>query len=215
MRSAMGYVYSDLVRPDILRMVPPDGQVIGSFGCGFGTTEEQLARAGRQVHGVDIAPEAIDVARTRLTTARVIAPGELDAFPEGSLDGLILADVIEHLPRAGEALVHLSRAVRPGGWIVISVPNMRSVEVVLAFFLGGDWPETPQGIFDATHVQVMSRKRLERWCASAGLRIEKWFDLYDPRGPRRYRANRWADLLSLKLFHGWFMYELQCCCRKA
>lgn len=211
----MEYPYGDDIRGDVLRMIPADGRIIGSIGCGYGTTEAELVRAGREVHGVDIAPAAIAVAARRLTTARLIAADDLHPFAPASLDGLILADVIEHIPRAWLALAAYAEAVRPGGWVVISVPNMRSVDVVDRFLIRGDWPENPTGIFDATHVQNMSSRRLVRWCRFAGLEVEKWFDRYDPNGPRRYRFFRSVDLLTLKLFHNWFMFQLQVRCRKA
>ena len=49
----------------------------------------------------------------------------------------------------------------------------------------GEWPEYPMGTFDHTHVQVMTNKRLDRWCRTAGLRKEAEFDLYDFRFFRR------------------------------
>lgn len=207
------YPYIDEIRWDVLRMIPADGEIIGSIGCGYGTTEQELVRQGKLVHGVDIAPESVAVAEKRLTSARLVKPGDKNVFQLSSLDGLILADVIEHIPQAWEALKEFSQYVKPGGWIVISVPNMRQVVVVKEFFLRGDWPEKDTGIFDQTHLQVMSRKRLERWCENAGLVIDNWFDAYDPRGPRRQRLMRYMDLASPKLFHGWFMYQLQIRCR--
>ena len=210
----MAYVYGDRLGHDILRMVPPDGKVIGSIGCGTGLTEEALVRDGREVHGVDISDEAIAAARGRLTSARVVSPDDRAPFAPGSLDGLILADVIEHIPAAWDALAAFVKAVRPGGWVVISVPNMRSIEVLTHFFLGGDWPEDPGGIFDRTHLQVMSQARLARWCKAAGLTVERWFDQYDPRGPRRIRLMRTLDALTGRLFHGWFMFQLQVRCRR-
>lgn len=206
--------YADMVRDDILQMIPDDGQVIGSIGCGGGATERQLVLQGRQVHGVDINPQAVAVATTRLTSARVFDASQECPFAPKSLDGLILADVIEHLPMAWKALASFAQAVRPGGWVVISVPNMRSIYVLREFFIQGDWPEHPSGIFDQTHVQVMTRRRLQRWYEMAGLRIEKWFDRYDPHGPRRRRLLQTIDLMSLGTFHSWFMYQLQVRCRR-
>src|ERR1043165_3423247 len=97
---ASDYQYMDGLRPDILRMFPADGKVIGSIGCGRGATEAALVAEGREVHGVGVSAEAIEAARTRLTSARVIDPADEMPFEEDSLDGLILADVIEHLPMA-------------------------------------------------------------------------------------------------------------------
>jgi len=195
-------------------MVPPEGRIIGSIGCGTALTEQVLVQQGREVHGVDVAPEAVEVASTRITSARLVKPDEDRVFDDASLDGLILADVLEHIPFAWEALKKFAGAVRPGGWVVISTPNMRNIDVLRQFFWLGDWPEPPGGIFDRTHVQVMSHKRLARWCAEAGLQIEQWFDQYDPYGPRRLAFFRTLDRASLRLFHTWFMYQLQLRCRK-
>lgn len=53
-------------------MIPSDGLVIGVIGCGRANTEARLVNEGRQVHGVDVSQEAIEVAATRLTSARFL-----------------------------------------------------------------------------------------------------------------------------------------------
>ena len=210
---AQDYPYPDVLRWDILAMVPADGKVIGSVGCGGGRTEGILTEQGREIHGVDISPEAVEVARGRLASARLISPDDRNLFPDNSLDGLILADVIEHMPAAWDALAVFARAVKPGGWVVISVPNMQSFYVLVRFIILGDWPEKPSGIFDRTHLQMMSKRRLIRWIDGAGLKVERWFDAYasyDWRG----RLQLALDRVTLRLFHVWLTYQLQCVCRK-
>lgn len=150
--SSKPYHYLDQLRDDILRMIPADGEIIGSIGCGFATTEKALVDQGREVHGVDVSQSAIEVARTRLTTARVVAPSDDYPFERDSLDGLILADIIEHLPMAWERLACFAEMVKPGGWVVISVPNMRNFEILATLVIKGEWYEFPLGIFDATHL---------------------------------------------------------------
>lgn len=203
------YVYLDQPRADIFRMIPPDGQVIGSIGCGRAATEGQLVAAGREVHGVDGSSEAIAVAKTRLTTARVVQlTDDSSPFQPNSLDGLILADIIEHLPSAWTKLNAYSQSVKPGGWVAISVPNNRYVEALAPLIFRGDWIEAPMGIFDATHLQVMTHRRLDRWCAAAGLTKDEDFACYDYRFIRRnlYRS---LDLATLGLLRSFFMYEVQ------
>jgi 2-polyprenyl-3-methyl-5-hydroxy-6-metoxy-1,4-benzoquinol methylase len=202
------YVYLDQPRPDIYRMIPPDGKVIGTIGCGRAATEAQLVREGREVHGVDVSAEAIEAASTRLTSARVIQPGDDTPFEDDSLDGLILADVLEHMPLAWLKLRSFVRAVKPGGWVVISVPNNRYVEALVPLVLKGDWPEYPMGIFDETHVQVLTHKRLDRWCREAGLRKEAEFDLYDYSFIKR-NAYRAFNLATLRLFRSFLTFEVQ------
>ncbi len=202
------YPYPDRIAYDILRMIPDDGEMIGSFGCGTGRTEWELIKTGRKVYGYDIAKEAIEIAATRLTSAKQIAPGHLP-FEANSLDGLILADVIEHLPNAWMVVKQLAEAVRPGGWVVISVPNMRSIYVLHEFFIRGDWPEEDLGIFDKTHIQMMSKRRLLRWTATCGLTLDRWFDAYPWWQPRKMKLLQWINFLSLGLGKSWLMYQVQ------
>lgn len=209
----MSYFYADGARSDILAMIPPDGTEIGSIGCGYAATEAVLVEQGRRVHGVDVEPAAIEVARGRLTTARLIDAGQAEHFAKGSLDGLILADVIEHVPAAWDALRTYAEAIKPGGWAVISVPNMRSLKVFAQFFLRGDWPEDNTGIFDRTHIQVMSRRRLMRWCASAELRPEQWFGIYMSVGWKRALLKATSRIL-LQSCDEWFLNNIQVRCRK-
>jgi 2-polyprenyl-3-methyl-5-hydroxy-6-metoxy-1,4-benzoquinol methylase len=201
----MPRAYPDIVRHDVLRLIPPDGKIIGSVGCSRGGTEAELVKAGREVHGVDISQEAIDMAATRLTSARRVQPDNSHPFEDESLDGLILADVIEHIPAAWSYLKDCVRAVKPGGWVVISVPNMRNIDTLMQFWIKGDWPEHDYGLFDATHVQMMSIRRLERWCHNAGLTLEMWQKEHDPARRRR----RFLNTLTLGLAWPWFMYQLQ------
>ena len=208
------YPYSDVVREDILRMVPADGLVIGSIGCGTGATEALLVKNRRTVHGVDVSPEAIRVARERLSSARVIDKDDRTPFAPNSLDGLILADVLEHIPAAWDALRSFAQAVRIGGWIVISVPNMLYLEGLHEMLWRRDWPEKSVGIFDATHVQFMTMRRIKRWCLNSGLTIERSFDRYDPNGPRRYRASRLLDILTCRILHEFCTYQIQLRCRR-
>lgn len=208
------YQYLDKVRYDILRMIPDDGVDIGSFGCGKAATEAVLVSHGRRVHGVDTSPEAINVARNRLTSARVVHADDEACFEDESIDGLILADVIEHLPRAWDRLTRMTRWVKPGGWVVISVPNMRNYRVLATFVIRGEWPEEQTGIFDQTHVQVITKRRLTRWCESAGLRCEGWFSRLPPRPAWRRRLFAAIQWCSCGMVGEWLRYQHQLVCRR-
>jgi 2-polyprenyl-3-methyl-5-hydroxy-6-metoxy-1,4-benzoquinol methylase len=212
---SIDYPYSDVVRADVLAMIPTDGRIIGSIGCGAAATEAELVKSGRVVHGADVSAAALRVASSRLTSARLIDAGGSQPFASDSLDGLILADVLEHLPRAWDALRSFTESVRVGGWLVISVPNMLYFGSLYQLLWKRDWPEMETGIFDRTHIQFMTARRLARWCANAGLTIEKTYGRYDPNGPRRTRAGRLVDRLSFGLLHEFCIYQIQIQCRRA
>src|SRR4029434_2648683 len=118
------------------------------------------------------------------------------------------ADVIEHLPAAWDALASYARALRPGGWVIVSVPTMRSAKVFAERSLRGAGPAPPPGIFDATPLQVMTRKRLLRWASAAGLSLEASFDAYLSQN-RFGPLLRIANLATLKLFNEFWMVQIQ------
>jgi 2-polyprenyl-3-methyl-5-hydroxy-6-metoxy-1,4-benzoquinol methylase len=208
------YPYTDVRREDILKMIPADGIVLGSIGCGTAASEAELVGNGRTVHGVDVSENAIRIAASRLTTARVIDVDDRHPFAPDSLDGLILADVLEHLPAAWDALRCFTECVRIGGWVVISVPNMLYLEALYYFLWRRDWPEKDTGIFDRTHIQFMTPRRLRRWCVNAGLEVEESFCRYDPNGPRRHGVSRLLDKMTFGLLHDFCIYQIQLRCRR-
>lgn len=210
----MGYKYPDKIRRDILEMIPRDGIEIASYGCGTGATEHVLAKAGRRVHGLDISVEALEIARTRLTSIKHVSAGVYDYFKPSSLDGLILADVLEHLPQAHRALQQMASWIRPGGWAVISVPNMRNYRTLWTFMIKGDWPEESTGLFDDTHIQVMTQKRLARWCSAAGLGTLTWRRCYPPTPRWRRHVFSLVDAMTLRAGSEWYQYQLQVLTRR-
>jgi len=112
----------------IARHVPPDRDLrIADLGCGHGTLVFCLRAAGyRNVAGVDVSREQVDVARQ--LGIEGIAEGSLQAFLEarrGALDVVILMDVLEHLTKQEifDMLAAVRAALRPGGRVIIHAPN--------------------------------------------------------------------------------------------
>ncbi len=103
---------------------------IVDVGCGDGMgtelTAARAASAGGRHHvvGVDWAAGPLKRAAERgLTLVR----GSLDAglpFASGSVDVVILSEVVEHLVDTDGGLAELYRVLRPGGHLVLSTPNL-------------------------------------------------------------------------------------------
>lgn len=107
------------------------------LGCGFGDFVELLTAQGIDVTGVDSDPVAV---QTMLDSG--IPAVQSDAFvylqslaPE-SVDGIYAAHLVEHLAYDKVLeLVRLSyRALRPGGVIVLTTPDPRSLHAHLEMF---------------------------------------------------------------------------------
>ena len=105
-------------------------------GCGFDSTRAgfpvpaEFNRA--RVVGLDISPSALD--RNRLLDDRIVGDLETYPLPRKAFDVVVCWDVLEHLPRPYEALQNLVASVRPGGLIVLGLPNVLAVKSLIAKF---------------------------------------------------------------------------------
>ncbi len=139
------------------------------LGCAGGLLAEQMRAMGHFVVGVDHS-EAPGV-RER-TDAFFTA--DLDAgIPEevgAGYDVVVAGDVIEHLSRPVDILRQITRILRPGGQLLLSVPNFAHwyprTRVALGAF-GYD----RRGILDDTHLRFFTRLSLRRLVRDAGFDI--------------------------------------------
>jgi SAM-dependent methyltransferase len=106
----------------IERYTELDAKRILDVGCGLGTYVKKLREFSDHVYGVDIDPEK--VAQAQQTLGLVYqAPAEELPFDEGFFDVVLLHEVLEHVEDDRQAVAEAYRVVRPGGRLVIFVPN--------------------------------------------------------------------------------------------
>ena len=89
--------------------------------CGTGRFAEFLARRGHQVIGVDSSPDMLAHARRRVPEGQFHV-AELDQLPlpDDSVDVIVCALALVHVPRLQPVLAEFARVLRPGGDLVIS-----------------------------------------------------------------------------------------------
>lgn len=93
-------------------------------GCGRGFTLAALQELGHEVYGIQISPEAAAYARERLGITNIETRDLLDVgYPENSFDAVTAYHVIEHLADPHAFLLEARRILRPGGHLILEVPN--------------------------------------------------------------------------------------------
>ena len=118
----------------------------GSFleiGCGGGVATCELARLGYTMTGVDPAEASLEEGREHARRLGVqsqvlFAPGsayDLSCFPPESFDGVVMADVLEHLYDLPAAIEQVERCLKPGGVFVFDTINRTYASYVLAIVL--------------------------------------------------------------------------------
>lgn len=107
----------------------PGGTRVLDAGCGEGVLVDEF-HSRLSIVGVD----------PNYSSERVIT-GSLSSLPfeAASFERALCLDVLEHLqfPEQGQALAELFRVVRPGGELLVSVPNLAHLQSRVHFLVGG------------------------------------------------------------------------------
>jgi SAM-dependent methyltransferase len=115
-----------IIRSELARLPLRRPAVVLDAGCGSGRTMQELVGFG-EVHGLELDPEAAELARGR--GHGEVHTGRLEElpWPPDSFDLITCLDVIEHTPDDGATLSALREVCKPGGWMLITVPAYPSL----------------------------------------------------------------------------------------
>jgi SAM-dependent methyltransferase len=161
-------------------------------GCATGEFLQEMRGRGWQVGGIELSAQAAAIAHEVYHLE--VFTGSIASFDASSAyDVVTLWDVLEHLasPRAGLKQIH--QWLRPGGHVILSVPNLESWDARLfgRWWIGWDAPR---------HFSLFSQPVLERLLDESGFRV------LDRRcflgGPGAFRLS-WEFWCDQKGMPGW------------
>ena len=121
-----------------LAMSHPAEKVL-DLPTGYGAMAERLLRAGKAVTGGDIDTSKFRGSRKdpRLTLLQVDLNEKVLPVPEGEFDLAISVEGIEHLQSQWNFVRSLHRALKPGGRLIITTPNILNVRSRLRYLMEG------------------------------------------------------------------------------
>jgi 2-polyprenyl-3-methyl-5-hydroxy-6-metoxy-1,4-benzoquinol methylase len=154
-------------------MIGRDKNVL-ELGCATGRVTRYLTvRLGCRVTGVEFDPQAAELARP-FCQRLVVGDLEADATlrqAAGAYDIILAGDVLEHLREPARVLAALHNSLKPGGYWVISVPNVAHWSVRKEL-LRGRFDFTDTGVMDQTHLRWFTVKTLSEMIAQAGYAVK-------------------------------------------
>lgn len=159
-----------VVLQEVLASLPPGGRVL-DVGCGSGALLARLEGHAGYRAGVELSATAAAVAAGVADEVVNRAVTEKLPFAPSSFDVVVCADVLEHLPEPAAALSSVVELCRPGGAVVISVPNIAYWQARLRL-LRGVWRYEPTGLFDTGHLRFLTRDTLLELVDGCGLIVE-------------------------------------------
>lgn len=180
------------------------------LGCSGGLLARRIRAEGHYVVGVD----SMEVPGVRRYTDEFYI-GDLNrgipAAAGAGFDIVVAGDVIEHLAEPAPALRAMRAVLRPGGELLLSVPNFGHWYPRIRIAVGA-FGYDRRGILDDTHLRFFTRSTLRRLVRSAG------FDILQERatglplttvapGNGRGSLVRRLDRLSVRLRPTLFGYQ--------
>jgi len=165
--------YHDLLRPEILSLIPQDATKVLDLGCGTGELGKALKK--RQdciVNGVENNEPAAEEARKIYNHVyshdlNIPRPKKYGA----KYDCIVFADILEHLFSPWGALIDECGNLSPEGTVIASIPNIAhpGIKKNLA---RGLWQYSAAGILDITHVRFFTKTSICQLFLRANLKIK-------------------------------------------
>ena len=196
--------YSSSFNGSVFSQIPPQSVCL-DVGCSSGNLGAALiTHKDCRVQGIDINLDALAQA-TQKGYEQVYAldlirdPSGLGMVPDLIFDCIICADVLEHLVNPELILPILANKLRPGGLMIVSLPNV-AFGLNRLHLLLGNWNYREYGIMDKTHLRFYTIQSGIRLVKESGLEVLK-VQPYNQFGVLRH-----LKLLD-RLFPSFFAYQ--------
>ena len=173
-------------RTDVARDLLEPGTRLLDVGCwgGEGLARMEAGTRFRELYGVDLIPASVEAARAHGIDARLVDLNqEALPFPDGFFDAVTCLAVVAQVFDPERAVAELARVLRPGGQLVLSVPNVAVLPNRLTLLLGRRPRTSPDPAWDGGQLHYFTLKATHSLLERHGFRV---------RGV--HPTGRWAGL---------------------
>lgn len=163
----------------VLSTIKP-GKALLNVGCGKGAFNHALSKRFSKTVGVDINPTDIEIARTLSKTGffKVMDAGKLQ-FKQAEFDAVVCSEVLEHVKNPDLVLREISRVLKKGGQLVITVPNKQFPWIFdpINKLLNQFGRHLPIGAYACGHTWLPTESFIQTLLEKNGFSVRKTFRL--------------------------------------
>lgn len=182
------------------------------FGGGVGATGAALVERGIAIEAV-LFDQVAGLPAQGISNAEAVDLEDLAKVGDllerlGPFDTILALDVLEHLRDPWLTFELLAASLRPGGAMILSLPNVNYIGLVAPLVLRGRFDYVDAGVLDRTHLRWFTRHSMIELAAGPGLILER----IEPAIPGRLK--RTINAVTLGLFERFFAAQYRLRVRK-
>lgn len=174
------------------------GEKVLDLGSGRGWFAILLAKRGCSVSAVDLSEKNLEHIRSTnpAIDCRLGSAYELP-FTGERFDWIVMNEVLEHLEEPGKALQHIRQFLKPGGKVLISVPNKEKITYSLCIHCNQLTPHN-------AHLHSFDLNSIQRLLSKSGFEIV---------GKHLYlnkllTATGWISMMKILPFFFWHIKDV-------
>lgn len=135
-------------------------------GCGDASFTKRLAQFSKHVSAVDVSPKQIAINLEKYPEIQFVAHDLAEPLPFGDnrFQAIWCSEVLEHLFDPAFALHEMYRVLKPGGFIMVTVPYHGLFKNVCIALFKWDHHFDPE----YSHIRFFTKNTLRRLCEKAG-----------------------------------------------
>ncbi len=140
------------------------------IGTATGFLSSEMAQLGCRVTGIEQDAEMAEIARKHCSQMILGDIEKLNLTELGRYDAIVFGDVLEHLTHPQNILQKVTALLKPGGKILISLPNVANIWVRLNL-LFGRFNYARVGILDESHLRFFTLRTMKQLASDSGLDV--------------------------------------------
>ncbi|GMR04542.1 MAG: hypothetical protein BMS9Abin23_0440 [Thermodesulfobacteriota bacterium] len=151
------------------------GKRVLDIGCRDGIVSSLIKERGKNVYGIDISLNAVELTKKKGIEAYHVKEEESFPFENDFFEAVFAGEVIEHVLDTDKFIEEIRRVLSPGGVLVITTPNVATFgRRILLLFGRNPLLETTLRERDAGHIRYFTRGCLKKLLEEHGFEVTRF-----------------------------------------
>jgi len=162
---------NDFERDDLVRLVPEGVKRVLDMGCAMGGYGKALKEARPEISLIGVELNQVMAQAADPFYDKIFRTSVEQADVSGNFDLVNCGDILEHLMDPWSILKRINSLLIPGGYLILSVPNVGHWSIVRDL-MQGRFQYVPSGLLCVTHLRWFTESTIRNSLDNAGFSIE-------------------------------------------